>query len=191
VHLSLSPRHHSSEGVKWHHYHSVIFFRSHQNNSHSWGCSLWENLALFRWFHFEICINIVASRVQSSDLAWWWPLSKVETRRFSSLFCNSCYVPVLVFIDPRFCSLGLVWLFHLYPLVTIKRRLRYILDELSWWYYPIPSEGWGCGGTPQRPNSRATPQGLEQRSKMEEVSQILQRVSASAAWRILLPFYPA
>ena len=25
------------------------------------------------------------------------------------------------------------------------------------WYYPTPSEGWGCGGTPRRPNSRATP----------------------------------
>jgi len=31
------------------------------------------------------------------------------------------------------------------------------------------SEGWGRGGTQRRPNSRATPQGLNQRSKMEEV----------------------
>jgi len=64
-----------------------------------------------------------------------------------------------------------------------------------WWCYPTSSEGWGRGGTPRRPNSRATPQGLDQKSKMEEVvperlgcgsveeevSQIPQRVSAGAA----------
>jgi len=38
-----------------------------------------------------------------------------------------------------------------------------------WWCYPTPSERWGHGETPRRPNSRATPQGLDQRSKMEEV----------------------
>jgi len=27
---------------------------------------------------------------------------------------------------------------------------------------PTPSEGWERGGTPRRPNSRATPQGLDQ-----------------------------
>ena len=36
-----------------------------------------------------------------------------------------------------------------------------------WWYYPTPSEGWGRGGTPRRPNSRATPQGLDHRSRIE------------------------
>ena len=36
-----------------------------------------------------------------------------------------------------------------------------------WWYYPTPSEGWGHGGTPRRPNSRATPQGLDHRSRIE------------------------
>jgi len=63
-----------------------------------------------------------------------------------------------------------------------------------WWYYPTPSKGWGRGKIPWRSNSRATPQGLDQRSKMEssaedgaperlgygtvkeEMSQILQRV---------------
>ena len=34
-------------------------------------------------------------------------------------------------------------------------------------YYPTPSDGWGRGGTPRRPNSRATPQGLDQRSRIE------------------------
>jgi len=38
-----------------------------------------------------------------------------------------------------------------------------------WWCYPTPSEGWKRGGTPWRPNSRATPQGLDHRSKMDEV----------------------
>ena len=33
----------------------------------------------------------------------------------------------------------------------------------GWCYYPIPSEGWGRGGTPRRPNSRATSQGLDHR----------------------------
>ena len=37
----------------------------------------------------------------------------------------------------------------------------------SWWYYSTPSEGWGRGGTPQRPNSRATPQDLDHRSRIE------------------------
>ena len=36
-----------------------------------------------------------------------------------------------------------------------------------WWYYPTPSEGWVRGGTPRRPNSWATPQGLDQRSRIE------------------------
>ena len=30
--------------------------------------------------------------------------------------------------------------------------------------YPTPSEGWGHGGRPWSPRSRATPQGLDQRS---------------------------
>ena len=30
--------------------------------------------------------------------------------------------------------------------------------------YPAPSEGWGHGGRPWSPRSRATPQGLDQRS---------------------------
>ena len=30
--------------------------------------------------------------------------------------------------------------------------------------YPTPSEGWGYGGRPWSPRSRATPQGLDQRS---------------------------
>ena len=30
--------------------------------------------------------------------------------------------------------------------------------------YPTPSEGWGHGGIPWSPRSRATPQGLDQRS---------------------------
>jgi len=38
-----------------------------------------------------------------------------------------------------------------------------------WWCYPTPSDGWGCGGAPRRPSSPATPQGLDQWSKMEEV----------------------
>jgi len=38
-----------------------------------------------------------------------------------------------------------------------------------WWCYPTPSEGWGREETTRRPKSRATPQGLDQRSKMEEV----------------------
>ena len=36
-----------------------------------------------------------------------------------------------------------------------------------WWYYPTPFEGWGRGGTLRRPNSRATPQGLDHRSRIE------------------------
>jgi len=42
-------------------------------------------------------------------------------------------------------------------------------DYALWWCYPTPSEWCGCGGTPRRPNSRATPQDLDQRSKLEDV----------------------
>ena len=43
------------------------------------------------------------------------------------------------------------------------------MDPKNWWWwnYPTPSEGWGRGGTPRRPNSRATPQGLDHRSRIE------------------------
>jgi len=50
---------------------------------------------------------------------------------------------------------------------TISESLQNVMR--GWWCYPIPSEGWGCGGTPRRPNSRAMPKGLDQSSKMEEV----------------------
>ena len=36
-----------------------------------------------------------------------------------------------------------------------------------WWYYPTPSERWGRRRTPRRPSSRATPQGLDHRSRIE------------------------
>jgi len=47
----------------------------------------------------------------------------------------------------------------------------FLLNRWSkrWWCYPTPSEGWGREGTLLRSNSRAMPQGLDQRSKMEEV----------------------
>jgi len=32
-----------------------------------------------------------------------------------------------------------------------------------WWCYPTPSEGWWRGETLRIPNSRASPQGLDQR----------------------------
>jgi len=34
-----------------------------------------------------------------------------------------------------------------------------------WWCYPNYSEGWRHGGIPRRPNSRATPQDLDQKLK--------------------------
>ena len=43
----------------------------------------------------------------------------------------------------------------------------HIVEWWWWWYYPTPFEGWGRGGTPRRPNSRATPQGLDHSSRME------------------------
>ena len=36
--------------------------------------------------------------------------------------------------------------------------------------YPTPSEGWGHGGRPWSPRSRATPQGLDQRSYRDRES---------------------
>ena len=45
--------------------------------------------------------------------------------------------------------------------ITGRRDLHYGW----WWYYPTPSEGWERGGTPRRPNNRAIPQGLDQKSR--------------------------
>ena len=41
---------------------------------------------------------------------------------------------------------------------------RQLLQVVVVVVYPIPSEGWGRGGRPWSPRSRATPQGLDQRS---------------------------
>ena len=41
------------------------------------------------------------------------------------------------------------------------------VDDCGGGTNPTPSEGWGRGGTPRRPNSRATPQGLDHRSRIE------------------------
>ena len=51
--------------------------------------------------------------------------------------------------------------------IKILTWLLQLGRPVPWWYYPTPSEGWGCGGTLRRPNSRATPQGLDHRSKIE------------------------
>jgi len=45
-----------------------------------------------------------------------------------------------------------------------------------WWCYPT-----GRGETPRRPNSRGTPQGMDQKSKMEEVVPKIARRRGSDA----------
>jgi len=40
--------------------------------------------------------------------------------------------------------------------------MQMLVRLVVWWCYPISSEGWGRGGTPRWPNSRATPQDLDQ-----------------------------
>ena len=47
--------------------------------------------------------------------------------------------------------------------------------------YPAPSEGWGHGGTPWSPRSRATPQGLDQRSQRDRESPKSERRKESVA----------
>ena len=48
----------------------------------------------------------------------------------------------------------------------IANLLRCVTRAVPWWwYYPAPSEGWGRGGTPRRPNGRATLQGLVHRER--------------------------
>ena len=47
--------------------------------------------------------------------------------------------------------------------------------------YPTPSEGWGHGGTPWSPRSRATPQGLDKRSYRDRVSPKSERRKESVA----------
>jgi len=46
---------------------------------------------------------------------------------------------------------------------------------------PDPFRGMGHGETPRRPNSRGTPQGLDQRSKMKEVVPKMARRRGSGA----------
>ena len=48
---------------------------------------------------------------------------------------------------------------------TVKAfRVKLKLFSVVVVVYPTPSEGWGHGGRPWSPRSRATPQGLDQRS---------------------------
>ena len=47
--------------------------------------------------------------------------------------------------------------------------------------YPTPSEGWGHGGRPWSPRSRATPQGLDQRSYRDRESPKSERRKESVA----------
>ena len=47
------------------------------------------------------------------------------------------------------------------------RYVAFLQTSQWWWYYPTPSEGWGCGGTPRRLNNWATLQGLDHRSRIE------------------------
>jgi len=80
---------------------------------------------------------------------------------------------------------------------------------LPWWYYAtLPRDGgveelYGEPTVGPRPRSRREVKNGRSRAKddaperlgcgtvHEEVSEILQRVSIGAAWRMLLPFYPA
>ena len=54
-----------------------------------------------------------------------------------------------------------------YAYVSGSLKMRNLTRWWWWWYYPTPSEGWERGGTPRRPHSRATPQGLDHRSRIE------------------------
>ena len=47
--------------------------------------------------------------------------------------------------------------------------------------YPTPSEGWGHDGRPWSPRSRATPQGLDQRSYKDRESPKSERRKESVA----------
>ena len=47
--------------------------------------------------------------------------------------------------------------------------------------YPTPSKGWGHGGRPWSPRSRATPQGLDQRSYRDRESPKSERRKESVA----------
>jgi len=39
--------------------------------------------------------------------------------------------------------------------INIRKHFHSFLIWWWWWCYPTPSEGWGRGRTPRRPNSRA------------------------------------
>jgi len=123
---------------------------------------------------------------------------------FVFLYCK-------VLIPFCFCSWFLLRELHI-DIVLQFRTLIGFWNSVSsqrwwWWCYPTPYEGWERGGTPRRPNSRATPQVPDQRPEMEKVvpkmaaerigrgtakegSQILQRASAGAARRTPNP-HPA
>jgi len=58
--------------------------------------------------------------------------------------------------------------------------LSSVVVKSWWWRYPTLSVGWGRGETLRRPNSPATPQSLDQWSKMEVVLKMAcRRVSGA------------
>jgi len=74
---------------------------------------------------------------------------------------------------------------------TVITRLSHAIflhnpSLLYWWYYPSPSEGWERGGTPRRPNSLATPRGMDQRSKMKEVVPKMARQTTSRRLNVVV-----
>jgi len=65
---------------------------------------------------------------------------------------------------------------------VIEIEYTWIHQYWWWWCYPTPSEGWGRGRTPRRPNSRSTSQGLDHKSsKMDEVEPKMARRRGSDA----------
>jgi len=67
------------------------------------------------------------------------------------------------------------------PWLILVSLLFSVFQLRWWWCYPTPSAEWECRGTPRKPNSRASPQGLDQRSKMDEVVPKMARRRGSDA----------
>jgi len=78
----------------------------------------------------------------------------------------------------------------MWPSSSITRRFTIQTRVTRWWWrYPTPSEGWGRGGTPRRPNNWAPPtmSGPEitnERSSAKDWrgSDLHQRLAASTRW---------
>jgi len=69
-----------------------------------------------------------------------------------------------------------------------KKSVKKSQQFFHLWCYPTPFKGWRSGRIPRRPNSWATPQGLDQRSKNRRVPKMARRWGPDCVLYFVSPF---